>query len=335
MNEQAVSRFDLAEKTIVITGASSGVGRAMAIELARHGAKLILVARRVDALKEVVSFCNELGAIAIGMPADVRDAEALKQVAAKAHEFGGQIDVWINNAGVLAAGEFDETPIEIHEQVIQTNLLGYIRGAHAVLPYFKRQQHGLLINNISVGGWMPVPYAVAYSASKFGLRGYSEALRGELSKYPEIKICDLFPAFLDTPGIQHAANYTGRELKPAPPVYDPQEVAKVVVSVIKNPVPSATIGSVTTMLRIAHTIAPALTRNLTARVVEGYLKIASPTEHSSGNVLRPVSFGTGIHGGWNTRLQPWGTSWKTTLLFAAVAAGYWLVTKKKRAAQPY
>lgn len=324
MKKSTRLNYEFKDKTIVITGASSGAGRAMAIELAKHGAKLVLTARREDALKEVVHLCNEMGAIAIGMPADVRDSQALKDVAAKANEFGGRIDVWINNAGVLAAGAFEETPVEIHEQVIQTNLVGYMHGAHAVLPFFKKQRHGLLINNISVGGWMAVPYAAAYSASKYGLTGFSEALRGELSGYKFIRICDLFPAFLDSPGIQHAANYTGKELKPAPPVYDPQELARVVVSVVRRPRASATFGSVSTLLKIANNFFPTLTRNITAKVIEGYLETAAPSEHTSGNVHRPVDYGTGIHGGWNERLLPSDNKLVSGAFLAALAAGFFI-----------
>jgi short-subunit dehydrogenase len=207
----------------------SGAGKAAAVEFARHGAKLVLAARNEEALQELVADCRASGALAIAVKTDVTDADAVKELAAAANEFGGSIDVWINNAGVLAAGGFEETPVEIHDQVIRTNLMGYLHGAHAVVPYFKRQQYGILINNISVGGWIPVPYGVGYSASKFGLRGFSEALSAELHAYRNIHVCDLFPAFLDSPGIQHAANYTGRVLRPAPPVYNPQRLARAMV----------------------------------------------------------------------------------------------------------
>ncbi len=164
-------------KIVVIAGASSGAGRASAIELAGHGAQLVLAARREEALEEVAKECNELGGTAIVVATDTRDAEGMQALAKAAYNFGnGVIHVWINNAGVLAAGALEEIPIAVNEAVIDTNLLGYIHGAHAVLPYFKKQGHGILINNISVGGWFPTPYMAAYCASKFGLRGFFESL---------------------------------------------------------------------------------------------------------------------------------------------------------------
>ncbi len=177
-------------KTIVITGASSGAGRSAALAFARHGAKLVLAARRTEALHALVKECEELGAMATAVTTDVTDPIAMKHLAEAAVEFSGRIDVWVNNAGVMAAGGFTDTPVEVHDQVIKINLMGYIHGAHAVLPFFKRQQSGILINNISIGGYYPTPYAVGYSASKFGLRGGSEALKVELSSWPNIHVCD-------------------------------------------------------------------------------------------------------------------------------------------------
>lgn len=275
LKQSKTTERSLNEKTVVITGASSGVGRAAAFAFARQRAKLVLAARRQPALDEVVKECMELGAKAIAVTTDVTDTESVRRLAATAIDFGGRIDVWINNAGVLAAGGFTETPIEIHDQVIRTNLLGYLHGAYAVLPYFKQQQYGVLINHISVGGWFPTPYAVGYSASKFELRGFSEALRGELGDWPAIHVCDLFPAFLDTPGILHAGNYTGRVLKPAPPVYDPQRVAKAMVSLAQHPKQSVTIGSVATILRLAHFLLPALTAALRQKLWKTTLKLPS------------------------------------------------------------
>lgn len=312
-----LDKLTLQGKVIVITGASSGVGRAAALEMARHGAHVVLAARREEALNEVAAECEAWGAEALVVPTDVTDAGQVNTLAATAQHWGGKIDVWINNAGLLAAGAFDETPASIHRKVIETNLLGYVNGAYAVLPHFKAQDHGLLINNISVGGFFPVPYAAAYSASKFGLRGFGEALQGELHHYPNIHVCNLYPAFLDTPGIQHAANFTGKALRPSPPVYDPQKIARAMAKLVLHPRRSASITPLTPLLKIVHTLFPTLSRLVTANVIELYLKRADDVSHTTGNVLEPVAYGTSVHGGWG--LSP--LQKQKLVITAAVAGG--------------
>jgi len=170
----------LSGKVIVITGASSGVGRAMANALAEQGVILILAARDEEALEETAKECRELGGVSYAIPTDTRNAADVEHLAMTATALTGELFAWINNAGVMAIGALDQVPAEINEEVIRTNLLGYINGAQVAIPIFKRQRHGIIINNISVGGWLPTPYATAYSASKFGLRGFSETLPGHL-----------------------------------------------------------------------------------------------------------------------------------------------------------
>lgn len=329
----AKSSSPLHNKVIVITGASSGAGRATALEFARHKATLVLAARNEQALADIVEECEALGSKATFIRTDVTDAMDVKDLAAAAMAFGGKIDVWINNAGVLAIGELAETPVEIHAQVIRTNLIGYLYGAHAVLPYFKKQKEGILINNISIGGWLPVPYGTGYSASKFGLRGFSQALRGELNKFPKIHVCDLYPAFIDTPGVQHAANYTGVALRPAPPVYDPRCVARSMVRLLHRPKRTVMVGSVTPLLRLAQFISPALTRSITGYVISAYFKHAEPTAATSGNLFQPVNYGTTIYGGWTTPPGMTMRRKRTTaaaVIFAGAAAAFYLLTKTKQ-----
>ncbi len=324
----ARNRKSFKGKTVVITGASSGAGRAAALEFARHGARLVLAARRLEALNDLVTECSYLGSNAIAVQTDVTDALAMKILAENAFEFGGRIDVWVNNAGVMAAGGFNDTPVEVHDQVIRVNLMGFIHGAYAVLPYFKRQNTGILINNISIGGFYPTPYAVGYSASKFGLRGFSQSLKAELTSWPGIHICDLYPAFLDTPGIQHAANYTGAVLKPAPPVYDPQKVARVMVRVAMDPRSSLTVGTVAYLLRLGYFMVPGLMRLITAKVMEGYFRQADPMPASSGNVFEPLKFGTSIHGGWDQKTKTQKKTMTAALLIGGFAASMLLLRRK-------
>lgn len=320
----------LQEQVIVITGATSGAGRAAAIAFAGRRSKLVLAARNEQGLAEVKAECEEIGAEVLAVPTDTGDIKAVIALANSANEWKGRIDVWINNAGVLAAGDFDTTPMAVHEQVIKTNLLGYMNGAHAVLPFFKAQGYGVIINNISIGGFLPVPYGAGYTASKFGLRGWSEALKGELAAWPEIYVCDLFPAFLDTPGIQHAGNYTGKVLKPAPPVYDPVRLAQAMVSVAENPSSNTYVGIASFLLKLSHALFPELTTKMTGFVMRRYFKSAHPISLTDGNVFNTVDYGRSMHGGFGLPGEPKAhRKFITWALVAGLALGAFLISERR------
>ncbi|WP_316743040.1 SDR family oxidoreductase [Pedobacter antarcticus] len=291
-------------RTVVITGASSGAGRAIAYEFALRQDNLVLASRNISELEEVKAECESMGGKAICIYTDVTSYGDMINLASAATDFGGNIDIWINNAGVLAAGAFEDTPVEVLDQVIRTNLMGYIHGAHAVLPYFKSQGRGILINNISIGGFLPVPYGAGYSASKFGLRGFSAALRAELTDFRDIYVCDAYPAFLDTPGIQHAANYTGKSIRPAPPVYDPARLAIAIAELAGHPKSEVMVGSASILLRYAYAFFPALTSRITAKVIGTYLNRAEPIEKIDGNIFNTVKYGNAVHGGWGVPGKP-------------------------------
>ncbi|HEX2151701.1 MAG TPA: SDR family oxidoreductase [Stellaceae bacterium] len=288
------------DATVVITGASSGVGRAAARSFARQGARVALAARREEALHSAARECESLGGHAIAIPTDVTDIGSVRALAEEATRQLGPIRVWINNAGVGAVGRFADTPIEAHRRVIETNLLGYVNGAHAVVPRFVAECQGVLINNISMGAWAPAPYAVAYAASKFGLLGFSSSLRAELAGWRDIHVCDVFPSFLDTPGVQHGANYTGRVLKPAPPVYDPQRVADVMLRLALRPRSRISVGIPARLAKLAH-VAPNLSGAAAKAMLELYLRQADPSPITDGNLYQPVAEGTRAHGGWKTQ----------------------------------
>lgn len=318
------------KKTIVITGASSGAGRCMALELACEGANLVLASRNKTVLEELAEECFLLGAEVLVVYVDVTDHESVQHLALKAFEWKGRLDVWINNAGVLAAGTFEETPWQVHQQVVNTNLLGYMSGAYAALPYFKKQGYGHLINNISIGGFLPVPFAGAYTAGKFALRGFFESLKGELTDWPDIYITDLFPAFLDTPGIQHAANYTGKVLKPAPPVYDPLVLARSVKQSIQQPCSTRYPGAASLLFKTVHSVMPELMVSLTARFMKAYFRKAPATAATSGNVLNTVNYAMSTNGNAGPRLKPYTTKkMGAALLLAAIGLTAFAIAGKK------
>jgi short-subunit dehydrogenase len=245
------------DRVVVITGASSGIGRATAEAFAETGARLVLAARGEAALAEVAARCRQAGAEVLVVATDVTEPDALEHLALEAVARFDVIDIWINNAGIGAVGAFDGTPMAAHEQVVATDLVGYMRGAHAVLPHFKARRRGTLINVLSLGSWAPTPYAAAYSAAKFGLRGFTNALRGELSAWRDIHVCDVHPSFVDTPGMQHGGNYVGRELKPPPGVLGVDAVARAIVALAERPRRQVVVGrGVTALARSARFLAP-------------------------------------------------------------------------------
>jgi short-subunit dehydrogenase len=286
--------------TIVVTGASSGIGRATAEAFAAAHVRLVLAARRVEALEKTAQVCRDKGAQTLIVPTDVTDADAVTRLAAQASEFGdGAIDVWVNNAGVGAVGRVEEIPPSAHEQVIRTNLLGYIHGAHAVIPYFKRLGGGTLVNVVSLGAWAPSPFATSYTASKYGLRGFSEALRLELVQWPSIQICDVFPAVTDTPGFRHGANYTGRMLKPPKPLCDARDVARAIVAAVHNKRRRAvSVGLLATLSRIGNAMAPSALRVASSHAVRRYFDRAPEVPDTDGNLFEPSKGSMSIDGGW-------------------------------------
>ena len=284
-------------RVVVITGASSGIGQATALAFAAEGAILFLASRNLEAEEAVARECNRLGGEAHALRADIGEAAEIRALAETAVSRAGRIDVWVSNAGVGAVGRFHETPIEAHEQVVRTNLIGHMNDAHAVLPVFLRQRQGVFININSLGAFAATPFAASYSASKYGLRGFSEALRAELRDQPGIHVCDIYPAFVDTPGIAHGANHVGRRLTAPPPLLDPRTVARRIVKVSRHPRPTTMIGVVTPVLRLAHALAPEATVGTIGRVMKTYFSRAPRVPRSEGNVHTPPATPGGIDGG--------------------------------------
>jgi len=291
-------------KTIVITGASSGFGKGAAREFAKAGARLALAARREELIEDLANECEGLGATAVAIPTDVRNAEEVELLARDALREFKRIDIWINNAGAGAVGRFEEVPLSDHISVIQTTLLGTLYGSYYAMRQFREQGEGTLINIASVIGKVPSPYFTSYAAAKHGVVGLSAAIRQELAqdKIDSIKVSTVMPTSMDTPFFQHAANYTGHETQPIPPVYDAQDTIDTIVRMAIDPEDEVSVGTAGKISTFMHHLMPGIVESMMARQTrKAEFDKAPAARPKSGSVREPDPSGEEVSGGWKKK----------------------------------
>jgi short-subunit dehydrogenase len=228
--------------------------------------------------------------------------------------------VWVNNAGTSMWGSFEDIPLESQVRLIELNLLGAIYGCHAALPYFfDRRGRGVIINVSSIFGRVPMPWAAGYSASKAGLAGFTEALRFELSSHSGIEVCAVYPAYVDTPTYLNSANYTGRALRPVPPVVTPERVAERIVGLALRPRRSIRVGALHASA-VPYALAPDSTGRLAARLGRQFLfRSGPPADASDGGLFKTVAGRAEARGDWG--MPERRRARRAVAIGAALAAG--------------
>jgi short-subunit dehydrogenase len=309
-------------QVIVVTGGSSGIGLAVAQRFAQWPlARLVLVARAEPTLADAAERCRALGAEVLTQSADVADAAAMHALVRRVEENFGRIDVWVNAAGISLWGWFDGIPAEAHERLLRTNLLGVVHGTHAALQHMRgRAGGGVVVNIASITGLIPMPLAASYTASKYGVAGFTEALRDELSD-TAIAVCGVYPTFVDTPGLQRSANYTGRALRPVPPVLDPDEVAEAVEALVRQPRRAVKLG-LHHAAALPYAVAPDTTGRAAAQAARRFfLDSGDKAPDSDGALFAPQPLLAAVHGSWGVqqRRKAGGVGWRLLGTLAAVA----------------
>lgn len=288
----------MSEPVVVITGGSSGIGRATALAFARNGARIAIICRDAEGGEATAAGCSELGARAIVCPTDVTDTAAVERAGSRIVAEHGRIDIWVNCAAVLLFGRFEDIPPEAFARVIETNLLGYANCSRAALSRFRAQGgRGALINVGSLLGMMPEPHVAAYVASKYAIRGLTACLRQELRDTPDIRICLVMPPAIDTPIYAKAANYSGRRARSIFPVLAPVRVARTIVRLAERPKRETVIGLTGQFLRLAALLAPGLLEHAAALAGPKLQFKREPQPPGEGNLFSSAGPDT-IEGGW-------------------------------------
>ncbi|MBN3947832.1 MAG: SDR family oxidoreductase [Nostoc sp. NMS7] len=241
--------------TVLITGASEGIGKATALLFSRQGYDLVIAARHADRLEAVAQEVQSFGRTApLTVTCDVTDASQVQTLVQKALEHYGDIDVLINNAGIFASGPVDQFSLSDWHQIIDTNLWGYIHTINALLPHLLQRGSGSIINVSSIGGKVPTPYLVPYCTSKFGVTGLTQALEAELQP-KGIHVCGIYPNLINS-SLMERAVFRGKDEQEAqsrreqlenvfknPIVEKPEDVANAIWDAVKNKKSEVMVGS--------------------------------------------------------------------------------------------
>lgn len=275
----------IADQVMVITGATSGIGLTTARMAAQRGAKLVLVARNEDALKQLTFELSKKGTQVIHVVADVGIEEDVRKVGRAAIERFGGFDTWVNNAGISIFGRLEDVSMEDQRRLFQTNFWGVVHGSLVAVEHLK-QHGGALINLGSEVSDHAAPLQGTYAASKHAVKGFTDSLRLELeAEGAPVAVTLIKPAAVDTMFVEHAKNYLEVEPKLPPPVYAPEIVADAILHAAENFKRDVFVGAAAKVMSSTAHYAPRMLDSYMKRFLIGLQKSDMPARDRSQHSL--------------------------------------------------
>jgi NAD(P)-dependent dehydrogenase (short-subunit alcohol dehydrogenase family) len=294
-------------RVVVITGASSGVGRATAMAFARAGCRgVALIARGREDLDDTRRAIEATGARALVLPADVADAQAVFDAADQVVAEFGRLDVWINNAMVTIFSPVHRIAPEEFRRVTEVTYLGQVHGTLAALRHMRPRNHGTIVQVGSALSYRAIPLQAAYCAAKFAVRGFTDSLRCELiHEGSRIRLTMVQLPAVNTPQFDWARNRLPRRLQPVPPIYQPETVAAKILRAARDAPREMWVGLPTVRAIVGTMVAPGLLDRLAAGAAWGGQMTDEPRSgDGQGNLFQAMPHDTGAHGRFDARSRP-------------------------------
>jgi short-subunit dehydrogenase len=292
-------------RVVVVTGATSGVGRATVAAFGRRGDAVALLARGAEGLRAAAADVEAAGGRALAIECDVSDAEAVEAAAGRVERELGPIDVWVNGAMVAVLGFVVDTSPEEFRRVTEVNYLGYVHWTLSALRRMRPRDRGVIVQIGSALAYRAIPLQATYCATKFAIRGFTDSLRSELLHDGSgVKLTMVQLPGLNTPQFDQVRNLMPRKPRPVAPVYQPEVAADAIVWASEHPRREVWVGANTAVIIAANKLLPAFGDRFLARTNVGAQLTDEPAEERPDYLDAPLPGDPGAHGRFGDEAKP-------------------------------
>jgi NAD(P)-dependent dehydrogenase (short-subunit alcohol dehydrogenase family) len=311
-------------RTVVVTGAGAGIGRAIARRFGAEGDRVALLSRGETSLRGTVREVEAAGGVALAVPTDVSDAEAVEAAATRVEDELGPIDVWVNAAMTTVFAFFEEIEPEEYRRATDVTYHGMVWGTRSALRRMRPRDAGTIVIVGSAMAYQGIPLQAPYSGAKHAVKGFFDSLRTELRhKGSNVHLAMVQLPGVNTPQFDHCRSKMSKHPQPVAPVYQPEVAAAAVHLAVETRRRQVYVGLPTWYTVLGAKLAPWLAEIYLARTaVSGQLAEAEPNEHNrEGNLFEPVDTDPGAHGRFDGKAHGHSIQFELTRHRAVLAAG--------------